>query len=285
MKRCLTIQDFSSMGRCSLSVALPILSAAEVESIGLPTAVLSNHTAFDHWTYTDLTSKLEESVDQWMDYNHHFDGIYTGYLGMNQPAIITRIMEKLKTEDTKVIIDPAFGDEGKLYTGFEPSHVDDMRNLLKHAYLVCPNVTEACFLLNVPYVGERLDDIQIQRITTSLSLFGPRKIVVTGIINDQGQIGCAIFDRDSSDLSYYFTEPVKGFYHGSGDCFASALVGSILNGISLLNAVRIAHDFVRRSMQRTIQDSIDGRIYGIEFESQLFFLHQSITKAKRREEE
>lgn len=285
MKRCLTIQDYSCMGRCSLTVALPILSCSGVETIGLPTAVLSNHTAFSSWTYQDLSDKMLESVSKWKDYNHHFDCIYTGYLGNGQAEIVKTIFEELKEKDTMIVVDPAFGDNGRLYAGFDGKHVDEIRGLLKYADVICPNVTEACELLKIPYVGENVSELEAQRLTLALSQYGPRKIVVTGIFANDGNVGCAIFNRDNSKLTYYYTEPLPGRYHGAGDTFASVMVGSLLNGLSLENAVRLAHDFVHRSMMENIKNDIDGILYGLVYEGQLKTLYQNIVKMKRKQVE
>ncbi len=281
IKRCLTIQDYSCMGRCSLTVALPILSTAGIETIGLPTAVLSNHTAFHNWTYTDLSEEMLKSVDMWQNYNHHFDCIYTGYLSNGQAKIVEEIIKKLKKEGTLVIIDPAFGDNGKLYSGFDEKHVDEIRSLLKYADIICPNVTETSFLLGVPYPGEDVDELTTQRMATSLSQYGPSKIVVTGVKGEKDKVGCSVFDREKKTLDYYLTDPLPGIYHGAGDSFASALTGCLLNGVSLYTSVKIAHDFVHKSMQQNINDGVDGILYGLEYEGQLRYLYQCIQKAKR----
>lgn len=281
MKRCLTIQDYSCMGRCSLSVALPVLSTAGIETIGLPTSLLSNHTAFKHWNYLDLTSEMMKNVNMWDDYNHSFDCIYTGYLGNNQAVIVEEIIKKLKRDDTLIVIDPAFGDDGKLYSGFDSHHVDEIRNLLKYADVICPNMTEACALLNIPYTGEGLNELEAQRITLSLSQYGPRKIVVTGVLTKNGKVGCAMFDKDEGVLSYYFTDCLPGKFHGAGDLFASALTGSLLNDISMEKSVKIAHDFVHRGMLDATKDNLNGVLYGLPFENHLNYLYKCIQRRKQ----
>lgn len=281
IKRCLTIQDYSCMGRCSLTVALPILSTAGIETIGLPTAVLSNHTAFAEWTYTDLTKQLLPSAEMWEKYNHHFDCIYTGYLGNGQAKYVEKIIQRFKGENTMVVVDPAFADNGKLYSGFDENHVEEIRSLLKYADIICPNITETAFLLGVAYPGEDVDEISTQRMATSLAQYGPKRIIVTGVTNEDKEIGCSIFDRSKSKLEYYYTEPLPGIYHGAGDSFASAMVGCLLNDVSLYHSVKIAHDFVHKSMQQNIINNVDGLLYGLEFEGQLKYLYRQIQKYKQ----
>ncbi len=281
MKRCLTIQDYSCMGRCSLTVALPVLSTAEIETIGLPTAVLSNHTAFARWNYHDLTDEMLRNVDMWNDCKHHFDCIYTGYLGNGQARIVDEIIHRFKEKDTMVVVDPAFGDNGKLYAGFDAGHVDEIRNLLKYADVICPNMTEAFALLDIPYKGEGLSEIEAQRITLSLSKYGPRKIVVTGVLTDDGRVGCVMFDKDEGNLSYYFTECLPGRYHGAGDAFASALTGALMNDVSMKDAVKIAHDFVHKGMIDASKEGLDGLLYGLPFEKHLSYLHNCIKRRRK----
>lgn len=283
MKRCLTIQDYSCMGRCSLSVALPILSVAGIESVGLPTAVLSNHTAFANWNYIDLTKEMLKNVSMWKNYNHHFDCIYTGYLGNGQAEIVAEIFHLLKEEKTKIVVDPAFGDNGKLYSGFDESHVDEIRGLLPFADVITPNVTEACELLKIPYIGENVSELDAQRITLSLSRFGPKRIVVTGIFSNEGKVGCAMFDKERNSLSYYYTEPLAGIYHGAGDTFTSVMIACLMNGLSLNGSVKIAHDFVHKCMMENLSSHTDGVLYGLVFENQLHKLYQIISKQKKIE--
>ncbi len=281
-KRCLTIQDYSCMGRCSLTVALPILSACGVETIGLPTAVLSNHTAFASWTYVDLTAEMEKSVEKWMDYDHHFDSIYTGYLGTEQIPIVKNLIQKLKTDDTFVMIDPAFGDNGKMYPGFdEKAHVTNMRDLLSVSDITCPNLTEACFLVDEEYKGEGpFDEEYLVKIARKLSLLGPKKVLLTGTVFENNRIGCICYDKETDTFTRYETECYPGRYHGAGDSYCSAFVGCMLNGLSMEDCVRISHNFVHQSMKYDIDNHIDGLLYGLQFEKALPELIHEIEKSK-----
>lgn len=281
-KRCLTIQDYSCMGRCSLTVALPILSACGVETIGLPTAVLSNHTAFASWTYVDLTSEMKKSVEKWMDYDHHFDSIYTGYLGTEQIPIVKNLIKKLKTDDTFVMIDPAFGDAGKMYPGFdEKEHVKNMRDLLSVSDITCPNLTEACFLVGEEYKGEGpFDDEYLKDLARKISLLGPKKVLLTGTVFEGNRIGCICFDKEKDIFTRYETECYPGRYHGAGDSYCSAFVGCMLNDLSIDDCIRISHNFVHQSMKYDIDNHIDGLLYGLQFEKALPELIREIDAAK-----
>lgn len=282
-KRCLTIQDYSCMGRCSLTVALPILSACQIEAVGLPTAILSNHTAFDSWTYVDLTAQMKESVAKWKNYNHHFDSIYTGYLGTEQIPLVIDIIHDLKENDTMVMVDPAFGDNGAMYPGFnKENHVEAMRKLLAVSDITCPNLTEAFFLIGkeAEYREEGLDDKELHAIAKELSSLGPKTVLLTGTVRKKGRIGCTIYDRKTDTLCFYDTECYPGKYHGAGDSYCSALVGALLNGVSLQDSVRIAHDFVHESMKYDLDNKVDGLLYGLQFEKALPHLIESIRLEK-----
>lgn len=281
MKRCLTIQDYSCMGRCSLTVALPILSAAGIETIGLPTAVLSNHTAFAEWNYTDLSAELIKNVDMWKDYNNHFDCIYTGYLGNGQAEIIIEIFKKLKKQGTFIVVDPAYGDNGKLYAGFGKEHVDEMKGLLSYADVICPNITEAASLLGIEYPGEKLDVKECESIVKRLSQLGPKKVVLTGVLSkEKDEVGCITYDQEKDELKSYFTENLQGRYHGAGDTFASVMVSGLLHDVSLYDSVKIAHDFVHESMKENLKNNVDGVLYGLVYEGHLHELLPTIEKHK-----
>lgn len=282
-KRCLTIQDYSCLGRCSLTVALPVISALGIETVGVPTALFSNHTAFPSWKMKDLADDVLPFIDQWKGYQTHFDCIYTGYLAEGQGKLVEEIFARLRKEDTLIVVDPAFADHGKIYSGFGRGHIDEMRRLCEQADLIVPNLTEACALLDLPYHGDRVSTIYAKDMVASLSHLGPRFVVLSGLtFQDTGEVGCAIFDRDRSQKFIYTTQDLGGTYHGAGDAFCSAIVGALLNGISIEKAVEIAHDFVHKSIQYNIQDGVDGFLYGLEFERALPNLIKDVTSEKRR---
>lgn len=282
-KRCLTIQDYSCLGRCSLTVALPVLSAAGIEACGIPTAVLSNHTAgFKSWTYADLTDYINPTVDHWKDYRHHFDAIYTGYLGTNQVSIISSIIDKLKAKDTVVIVDPACADNGKLYPGFSSEHITAMKRLIKRSDIILPNLTEATLLADETYSAD-YDELMIKHLLMKLSRLGPKQVVISGLSFTPNTIGCYSYDADEDVFDYYQTEAYPGTYHGTGDLFASTFVASILNGFDMKGAVRIAHDIVHQAIAETIEDEGENPeiYYGVEFEKALPTLISRVSKRRK----
>ncbi len=264
------------MGRCSLTEAVPVLSACGIEAVGLPTAVLSNHTAgYKSWTYADLTDKLLDSVDHWMDYNHHFDAIYTGYLGTNQVDIVIQIIERLKDEGTTILVDPAFADGGKLYPGFGEEHIQAMRKLMSYADYTVPNLTEACFITGKEYSANLSID-EIKDVMRTLSSYGPSNVIVSGLKFEKGTVGCLIYSEGTNEFSEYRTETYPGSYHGTGDLFASAFIGAVLKGHGIRDAVKIAHDFVHASIKATLEEGEPEIYYGVDFELALPSLIQDI---------
>ncbi len=273
-KRCLTIQDYSCLGRCSLTVALPTISAFGVETVGLPTAILSNHTAgFKNWTYVDLTSYMLDIVDHWKEYDHNFDAIYTGYLASEQVDIVLKIFNKLKETNTKIIVDPAFGDNGTLYKAFDLSHVEEIKKLIKEADITMPNLTEACFLTGTEYKKD-YDENYIQELIYKLSLLGPKQICISGISFKEGIVGCYIYENNK--FSYYSTPSYPGKYHGTGDIFASSVVGGILSNLTFYDACSLAHDLVHLSIYYSIKDKRTDLTQGVEFEKALSLIPQRI---------
>jgi len=268
-KRVLTIQDFSCLGRCSLTVAIPTLSAAGLETVAIPTAILSNHTAFASWTFHDLTEEMNPIVEKWMTYRHAFDYIYTGYLSNDQIPTVQGIIDRLRTDQTTVIVDPAMADHGKLYAGFDMAHVTAMKALIKEADIIVPNLTEACFLSDVTFPGteEGVPLSFYQGVAKKLLSLGPKRIVISGQNLKHGYVADLIFE--GSNESVYETEAYAGLFHGTGDLFASAFVGALGNGFPLKEAVGIAHDYVHEAIRITNENGSDGVLYGPEFERAL----------------
>lgn len=277
-KRCLTIQDYSCLGRCSLTVALPVLSAAGIEVCGIPTAVLSNHTAgFKSWTYADLTSYIKPTVEHWRNYKHHFDAIYTGYLATEQVPLVLDVINELQTENTKIIVDPAFADNGKLYPAFKQNHVLAMRTLMSKSDVILPNLTEAYYLADMPY-NSNYEEKDIQKLLLKLASLGPQSVVISGISFKEGTIGCYSYDGEEKKFDFYQTSAYEGVYHGTGDLFASAFISSLLNGTSFKKAIRIAHNVVHLSIAKTLEEGTPEIYYGVEFEKALPYLISCLNK-------
>ena len=265
MKRIITIQDISCVGRCSLTVALPIISAAGVECGVLPTAVLSTHTAFDKFTFCDLTDEIEPISKTFSELNIDFDCIYTGYLGsFRQLALVDDFIASHKKENTTVVIDPAMADNGKLYHGFTPEFAKAMANLVRHADLVVPNLTEACFMLDIPYT-EEYDEDYIKDILVRLTKLGAKRAALTGVSFDKDKLGAYSYDSETGKFFYYANNLLPVRYHGTGDIFASAAVGALMRGQSVENALSVAVDYTHECIKLTMEDE-NRRTYGVNFE-------------------
>ena len=265
MKRIITIQDISCVGRCSLTVALPIISAAGVECGVLPTAVLSTHTAFDKFTFCDLTDEIEPISKTFSELNIDFDCIYTGYLGsFRQLALVDDFIASHKKENTMVVIDPAMADNGKLYHGFTPEFAKAMANLVRHADLVVPNLTEACFMLDIPYT-EEYDEDYIKDILVRLTKLGAKRAALTGVSFDKDKLGAYSYDSETGKFFYYANNLLPVRYHGTGDIFASAAVGALMRGQSVENALSVAVDYTHECIKLTMEDE-NRRTYGVNFE-------------------
>ena len=261
----MTIQDISCVGRCSLTVALPIISAAGVECGVLPTAVLSTHTAFDKFTFHDLTDEIEPISKAYVDLGIGFDCIYTGYLGsFRQLSLVEDFIKTHKKENTIVVIDPAMADNGKLYHGFTPEFAKAMANLVGYADLVVPNLTEACFMLDIPYT-EEYDEEYIKDVLVRLTKLGAKRSALTGITFDNKTLGAYSYDSETGRFFYYANEYLPVRYHGTGDIFASATVGALMRGQSVENALSVAVDYTYECIRLTMEDE-DRRFYGVNFE-------------------
>lgn len=262
-KRILTVQDLSCVGQCSLTVALPVLSHYGVEAAVLPTAVLSNHTMFSTWSYLDLTDEIPKIFEKWEENGIKFSAFLLGYLGKASiMRLCKRAFSQFSEEGAPVIIDPAFGDNGKLYGGFDAQYVSDMLDLLKCADIILPNLTEACFLLGEEYKTQ-YDRAYIEGIASKLHAETGATVVITGVEQD-GLIGELIYD--GKQMQYVLSEKVPKFSHGTGDIFAAAFAARYLNGATLAQACDTAGRLVADCLKATA----DWHGYGVQFEDVLF---------------
>lgn len=268
-KRILTIQDISCVGQCSMTVALPILSACGQETCILPSAVLSTHTGgFSFPAIRDLTEDLPGIRKHWQQENITFDAIYTGYLGSTkQIAYVSDILAAMTSPGGKTIVDPAMADNGMLYKGFDQPYVDAMRELCLQADVIVPNVTEACMLTGMEY-RESLTEAYIQELISGLHDLGCRQVVLTGVGFHPGQTGVLICG--GGQTYHYVHEKIGRGFHGTGDAFASAFVGAWMGGKSMEEAAEIAADFICRCIRNTIGDT--DHWYGVKFETALPYL-------------
>ncbi|MBO4262005.1 MAG: pyridoxamine kinase [Clostridia bacterium] len=262
-KRILTVQDISCVGQCSLTVALPILSACGVETAVIPSAVLSTHTAgFKGFTFRDLTSDMPAILEHWGREGIKFDGMYTGYLGSEtQIDICIDIAEKTLKDGALLIVDPAMADNGVLYKGFDLAFVEAMKKLVAKADLVVPNLTEACFLTANEY-REEYDEAYIRKVCGDLLALGAKKVVLTGVGFEKGFTG--VFVADKAGEYYYKHEKLEGGCHGTGDVYAFAFSGALMRGKTVEQAAAIAADYTVLCIKNTAGDK--DHWYGVKFE-------------------
>lgn len=267
MKRVITVQDISCVGKCSLTVALPIISAMGVETCVIPTAVLSTHTAFKDFTFCDLTSNIAPVCDHWKKERFHFDAIYTGYLGsFEQLELMKKLFDDFAGNDTTIIVDPCMADNGKLYTGFTKEFALAMAGLCARADVIVPNMSEACYMLGTDYIADGYDRDYVQNLLVSLASLGAKKVVLKGIQFDDERLGIALYDSASCKTEWYFHKRLPQSFHGTGDIFASVLTGALVRGLSLKDSCRLAADFVVQSITQTLSHA-DYNWYGVDFES------------------
>ena len=274
-KRVVAIHDISCVGKCSLTVALPIISAMGVEASLLPTAVLSTHTGgFTGYTYRDLTEDIRPIADHWALLGLTIDAIYTGYLGsFEQLSLVSEFFDRFGNDDNLIVVDPAMADNGVLYTGFTPAFAKGMAKLCGQADLIVPNITEAAMMTDVVCREGPYDKAYIEKLLRALGALGPKQVVLTGVWFKEAQLGAAVYDSLADRAEYVFGSKIDGYYHGTGDIFASVVVGALLNGLSLKDAAQLAVDFTRASIQIT-HDAGTERRYGVAFEQCLPMLMQ-----------
>ncbi len=258
--RILTIQDVSCVGQCSLTVALPILSACGIETAVLPTAVLSNHTAFAEFTFLELTDEIPRIKTSWERQGIGFSAVYTGYLGNSrQVELVKDIMASCLDNSSVKIVDPAMADSGKLYTGFDDSYVSVMKELCCEADIILPNITEACLMTGIPYRPLAHKEYAEELIFALAKLF-KAKIILTGVGLSEKEIGVAVYDRDN--IQYYQHIRLGMGSHGTGDVYASAFTGAYIRGKSLFEAAKTAADFTVLCIKNTEPE----HWYGVRFE-------------------
>ncbi|MGI5888537.1 MAG: pyridoxamine kinase [Oscillospiraceae bacterium] len=274
-RRVLTIQDISCFGQCSLTVALPILSACGQETVILPSAVLSTHTmGFKDYTFRDLTDDMPGIAGHWKKEGISFDAVYTGYLGSEkQISIVKDIMGSLENKGCLNIVDPAMADNGKLYPSFDMAFVESMKKLAFSADIILPNITEACLLTGYEY-REQYDEDYVKGLIKALEDSGAKTVILTGVSYKPETTGVAV--EENGKLSYYEHRRISKGCHGTGDVYASAFVGALMNGMSTYDAAKTAADYTVSCIECTIGDA--SHWYGVEFEKAL----PELIKAVRR---
>lgn len=282
MKSCLAIHDLSGFGKCSLTTALPIISAAGVECSALPTAWLSNHTAFSDFSYLDLTEQMRPAAEVWKKLGISFDSLYTGFLGSaEQIDIVSGIIDDFRKEDTVVMVDPVMGDGGKLYRTISHEMAQGMSELCKKADIITPNMTEAHKLLGLEYCAGPYRKAYVERLLKELRELGPKYVVLTGVYFDNYQLGAACYDGEN--VSYSLYKKYEGMYHGTGDIFASSLLAAFLRTGDINFSLDTAAVFTEKTIERTFEAG-ENTLLGAKFEPFLGFLAKRIEDKAEEEQ-
>lgn len=272
------VHDISGFGKCSLTVALPVLSALGISTSVIPTAVLSTHTGteFSGYHCRDMTKDMGLFLDHWERVGLSFDAIYTGYLGSSEQIdIVSDIFNRLTGEQSIICVDPVMGDHGKLYPLYTPEMAKGMERLCARADIIIPNITEAAFLTGIPYKEGPFDKKYVEALLRGLSKFKCKHVVLTGVWLQDDSLGAAALESGSDEVIYVMGKRTPGIFHGTGDLFSSALLGALLVGKCMRESLEAAVDFVCRSIERTALEDYP-RKYGINFENELPGLMKSI---------
>lgn len=271
MKRILTIQDISCLGKCSLTVALPIISAMGVEACILPTAVLSTHTMYQGFTFKDLTDQINPITKHWMDEGIDFDSIYTGYLGsIEQVDIVAHIFDEFKKDGNLIVVDPVIGDNGRIYPALNMEFAKEMKKLCAKADIIVPNLTEAALMTETDYV-EKYDESYVKNMLIKLSGLGARYSVLTGISLQEDKMGIMGYDRETDRFFSYYNTRFPMVCHGTGDIYASTCVGALMRDKTVEESFAIAVDYTAETIKCTINDPMH-RSYGVNFEEAIPYL-------------
>lgn len=278
MKRVLTIQDISCIGKCSLTAALPIISAMGIETAIVPTAVLSTHTQFKNFTFRDLTDDLEPIKEHWKKEGFQFDTIYTGYLGSErQIDLVADYFETFGTEGNYIIVDPAMAEDGVLYSGFDFHFAQKMKKLCGKADIILPNISEASLMLGEEYPGEEASLDIIKDLLLKLITFGCSTAVITGVNFPDGTLGFLGYDAKNKEFFNYSTERIPYRSQGTGDVFSSTFTGALTRGNSIYDALKIAADFTCACIRNTYHDP-DHVTYAVNYEAEIPYLLKLIEK-------
>ena len=269
-KKVLAINDISCVGRCSLTVALPIISSVGLECSILPTSILSTHTGgFTGFTFLDFTEEMKKISDHWLKLNRKYDAIYTGFLGSSeQVEVVKDIVLKFK-ENNIVIVDPAMADNGKLYAIFNENFPNEMKKLCLIGDVILPNITEACLLTGYEYKQNNHSDEYLNGLIDALVKEGMKNIVLTGVSKKDGRIGAICYNSETKKQYFYDQDIIPGYYHGTGDVFASVFTSSLMKGKTIEESMKISVDITVASIKETLKyENIDVK-YGVCFEEVL----------------
>lgn len=269
-RRIAAIHDISGVGKCALTVALPIVSASGIECCAIPTAVLSTHTGgFKNFYFKDLTEAILPIAEHWQKEGFEFDAIYSGYLGsMEQVDILMECISKLKSENTLIVVDPVMGDNGRMYQIFSPEFPFKMRELCAHADIITPNITEACLMVGEEYHAPPYTKEYIENLLIRLSEICSGTVVLTGASLSHGMQGAAAYNKADKKMHFASAPRIDGMFHGTGDVFASVFVSAMVLGKGIERSLKIAVDFTCRAIENTKQN-LPELWYGVNFEGVL----------------
>jgi len=250
-KKIAVINDFCGFGRCSVTVSLPIISAMKIQCCPLPTSIFSNHTGYDSFYYTDFTQHMRAYIDEWKKLNLYFDGILVGFLGsVEQISIVKEFFENFKSDGTVIVLDPIMGDGGMLYPTYSGDLAEKMKQLVPHADILTPNLTEACILTGTPY-HKQMDEDELYEICVRLNSMGPKKIIISGIERGEN-LENFIFEEGKRAITV--TEHKVGPCRaGTGDVFSSIIAADTVNGKNLTDSVKHASSFIAKVLRRTTE--------------------------------
>lgn len=253
-KKIAVVNDYSGFGRCSLVVELPIISKLKIQCCPVPTSIFSNHTGFESFYYTDFTEHMTAYVEEWKKLGLEFEGICTGFLGSaEQIKIVEHFIHDFRTQKTQVVVDPVMGDYGRLYPTYTEEICNNMKDLVKYADIITPNLTEACILIGIAY-NEKYSNKELDQIAQKLSEMGPRKIVITGI--PRGHFICNYCYEAGRESYMIKTAKVGTQRSGTGDIFTSIVVADAVNGVDFHESIRKASHFVKKCIQKAIDMDI-----------------------------
>lgn len=250
-KKIAVINDFSGFGRCSIAVALPIISAMRIQCCPLPTSIFSNHTGFESFFFEDYTSRMQPYIEEWKKLGLQFSGISTGFLGSKeQIQIVLQFFKDFGTEDNVIVVDPVMGDYGKTYSTYTPEMCEEMKKLVSYADILTPNLTEACILTDTPY-HEKWSMKEVGALAERLSGMGPEKVVITGII--QGEFIANYCYEKGQAGKIRRTHKVGTQRSGTGDIFAAIIAADAVNGVPFQDSVRKASLFIKKCIEKSIE--------------------------------
>ena len=269
-KKIAVLNDFTGFGRCSLTASLPVISKLKVQCCPVPTAILSNHTGFARWYFDDYTERLQPYIDEWKRLDLRFHGISTGFLGSEEQFALVRKFLADFGAGAVIAVDPVMGDYGRCYPGYTSAMCEEMKELVTHAGLITPNLTEACLLTGMQYHEDRWHLRELEEMLGRLESFGPEKIVITGI--PQGEFIANVSRVKGGEMRLTRQHRVGQQRSGTGDVFAAVIVADAVNGVDFETSVRRASRFVKRCIQRSIEMGIPATD-GVAFEEVLDSLH------------